>query len=129
MTDLKDTLAALIEAEPAAWLHTLHMELGQTAQRLSLSPDNPFGTPGRDYSAEYTVTSEPLYRSGQLVPVPSAGTLEKHVMVCPQCDGEGGYPDGVDEAACHTDCTRCGGNGWIVDTTAVIAAMKKDVGP
>ncbi len=41
--------------------------------------------------------------------------VERMVMVCPQCEGEGGYPDGLDEAACHTDCTRCGGNGWIVD--------------
>lgn len=44
---------------------------------------------------------------------------EKSVMVCPQCDGEGGYPDGLDEAACHTDCTRCDGNGWIVDLAAL----------
>lgn len=42
-------------------------------------------------------------------------------MVCPQCEGEGGYPDGVDEAACHTDCTRCGTNGWIVDLDALQA--------
>jgi hypothetical protein len=40
---------------------------------------------------------------------------EQAVMVCPQCEGEGGYPDGLDEDACHTDCTRCGTNGWIVD--------------
>jgi hypothetical protein len=40
---------------------------------------------------------------------------EQAVMACPQCEGEGGHPDGLDEAACHTDCTRCGGNGWIVD--------------
>lgn len=44
---------------------------------------------------------------------------EKSVMVCPQCEGEGGYPDGLDEAACHTDCTRCDGNGWIVDLAAL----------
>lgn len=44
---------------------------------------------------------------------------EKSVMVCPQCEGEGGYPDGLDEAACHTDCTRCDGNGWIVDIAAL----------
>lgn len=40
---------------------------------------------------------------------------EKSVMVCPQCDGEGSYADGVDEAACTTQCTRCDGNGWIVN--------------
>ena len=44
---------------------------------------------------------------------------ERAVKVCPQCEGEGGYPDGLDEAACHTECTRCGGNGWIVDLDAI----------
>ncbi len=47
-----------------------------------------------------------------------AGAVERCVMVCPQCEGEGGYADGLDEAACHTDCTRCGTNGWIVDLAA-----------
>lgn len=51
--------------------------------------------------------------------VPTAS--ERAVTVCPQCEGEGGYPDGLDEAACHTDCTRCGGNGWIVDLAALNA--------
>lgn len=46
-------------------------------------------------------------------------TAEQCVMVCPQCDGEGGYPDGIDEDACHTDCTRCAGNGWVVDLRAL----------
>ena len=46
-----------------------------------------------------------------------AEEAEKAVIVCPQCEGEGGYPDGLDEAACHTDCTRCAGNGWIADIT------------
>lgn len=45
-------------------------------------------------------------------------TPERAVLVCPQCEGEGGYADGLDDAACHTDCTRCGGNGWIVDVQA-----------
>jgi hypothetical protein len=45
--------------------------------------------------------------------------LEQAVMVCPQCEGEGGYADGLDENACHTVCTRCGGNGWIVDVKAL----------
>jgi hypothetical protein len=40
---------------------------------------------------------------------------ERAVMVCPQCEGEGGYPDGLDADACHTECTRCGSNGWIVN--------------
>lgn len=41
--------------------------------------------------------------------------VEQCVMVCPQCEGEGHYADGTDEAACTTFCTRCGTNGWIVD--------------
>lgn len=45
--------------------------------------------------------------------------VEKAVMVCPQCEGEGSYADGLDEAACSADCTRCGGNGWIVDLAAL----------
>lgn len=44
---------------------------------------------------------------------------ERAVKVCPQCEGEGGYPDGLDEAACYTDCTRCDGNGFIVDLAAL----------
>jgi hypothetical protein len=48
--------------EIAAYLHEMHMERGQTNERLTRSKDSPFGKPGRDYSAEYTVTSTPLYR-------------------------------------------------------------------
>lgn len=51
---------------------------------------------------------------------------ERAVMVCPQCEGEGGYPDGLDEAACHTECTRCGGNGWIVNLAALRAEPPAD---
>jgi DnaJ-class molecular chaperone len=51
---------------------------------------------------------------------------EQAVMVCPQCEGEGGYPDGIDEAACHTACTRCGGNGWIVNLALCIAALERN---
>jgi len=47
-------------------------------------------------------------------------TVEQLLKTCPQCDGEGGYPDGLDEAACHTDCPRCLGIGWIVDTDAIL---------
>jgi len=57
------------------------------------------------------------------------GTLadERAVKVCPQCEGEGGYPDGLDEGACHTECTRCGGNGWIVDLAALRAPDREAV--
>lgn len=47
---------------------------------------------------------------------------EQCVKVCPQCEGEGTYADGLDEAACSTECTRCGSNGWIVDLAALRAA-------
>lgn len=50
-----------------------------------------------------------------------AVALERAVMVCPQCEGEGSYADGLDEAACTTECTRCGSNGWIVDLAALTA--------
>lgn len=43
-----------------AWLHTMHMELGQTDVFASKFKDEPFGIAGVDYSATYKVTSEPL---------------------------------------------------------------------
>ena len=46
--------------------------------------------------------------------------IERAVLPCPQCEGEGSYADGLDEAACSTDCTRCGGNGWIADASALM---------
>lgn len=52
---------------------------------------------------------------------PAEGAGEQCVKVCPQCEGEGEYADGVDEAACSTPCTRCGSNGWIVDLAALRA--------
>jgi hypothetical protein len=62
------------ELEPVAWLHTLHMEGGQTYDMLLFSDgldcDEPectaFGKPGRDYSEEYKVTSTPLYTSARI---------------------------------------------------------------
>lgn len=55
------------------------------------------------------------------VEAPAEGAGEQCVKVCPQCEGEGEYADGVDEAACSTPCTRCGSNGWIVDLAALRA--------
>lgn len=62
-------LATRTDATPVAWLHTLHMECGQVTTRLTdwdcVDPDEPtwgaFGRPGRDYSEEYRVTTQPLY--------------------------------------------------------------------
>lgn len=53
--------AAQPQREPVGWLHTLHMELGQTERRFTFSALQPFGLPGKHYSAEYKVTSEPVY--------------------------------------------------------------------
>lgn len=53
--------------------------------------------------------------------VPSGMVKETSVMVCPQCEGEGSYADGLDEAACTTTCARCEGNGWIVDLATIDA--------
>lgn len=61
--------------------------------------------------AEWIYHHAPAARSGAM--------NEKAVMVCPQCEGEGEYADGLDEAACSTPCTRCDGNGWIVDFSAI----------
>ena len=64
-------------------------------------------------------------RTPSPAPVAVGGdVVERAVIVCPQCDGEGSYADGLDEAACSTDCTRCGSNGWIVDRAA-LAAMRQ----
>lgn len=48
--------------EPAAWLHTLWYELGQSRVMITDSQESPFGVPGEDHSEWYPVTSEPLYR-------------------------------------------------------------------
>ena len=48
--------------EVATFLHTLHMELGQTEQFCSKWKGDPFGVSGVDYSSTYSVTSEPLCR-------------------------------------------------------------------
>lgn len=72
MDELREALQVLAAAyrearprtavgEPVAYLHTLHMEGGQTMTRLSDQDATVFGLPGRDYSEEYTVTTTPLY--------------------------------------------------------------------
>lgn len=50
---------------PAAWLYTMHMELGQKQKRVELERGNPWGIPGRDYSKEYRVTEEPLFKASR----------------------------------------------------------------
>ena len=75
---------------------------------------------GYAVESEREIGSVQIYPEAALTPSALSGDAgEKAVMVCPQCEGEGGYPDGLDDAACHTDCTRCDGNGWIVDLAAL----------
>jgi len=74
------------ELKPVAWLHTMHMELDQTYDRLTASPDNPWGEPGEDYSAEYHVTSEPLYPASALRRVEE---LEDRIHSQVQCEALG----------------------------------------
>lgn len=65
--ELRDLLSAPSPAgvdglEVATFLHTMHMELGQTEQFCSKWQGDPFGVSGVDYSSTYSVTSEPLCR-------------------------------------------------------------------
>jgi hypothetical protein len=51
-----------VEGEAVAWMHTLHMEGGQTAVRLARAEvDRPWGKPGIDFDQAYSVTITPLY--------------------------------------------------------------------
>lgn len=47
--------------EAVAYMHTMHCEYGQKMTRLSKEPFHSFGEAGRDYSAEYVITSQPLF--------------------------------------------------------------------
>jgi len=62
MTNLANQIERLsAAATPAAYMHTMHMEHGQSQVRLSHFSTNPFGIPGEDYSEEYPITTEPLF--------------------------------------------------------------------
>jgi len=50
-----------VPAEPVAWLHTMTYETGEQSRQVTLAPAHEWGTPGKDYSAEFTITSQPLY--------------------------------------------------------------------
>jgi hypothetical protein len=50
------------DLEVETYLHTMHMELGQTEQFCSKWKGDPFGVAGVDYSNTYSVTSGPLCR-------------------------------------------------------------------
>lgn len=102
---------------------------GISVQRPNYGPNvawEPTGTNLFDYTQAEAMVRHML--EGTLASAPPASDeVERAVMVCPQCEGEGGYADGFDEAACHTECTRCGGNGWIADLSAraALAALSR----
>ena len=56
-----------VPVEPVAWMHTLHMDGGETAVRLARAKvDQPWGKPGMDFDASFVVTVTPLYTSPHL---------------------------------------------------------------
>ena len=108
--------------------NALAQELGP--YRLTVERSENFGGEHRSWHEEITIPRghkiiQTILTDAALrtpAPAPVGGdVVERAVMVCPQCEGEGRYADGLDEAACSTDCTRCGGNGWIVDRAALQA--------
>lgn len=70
------------ELKPVAWLHTMHMEGGQTNRRLSLTQANVFGRPGKDYSAEYAVTIEPLFLALRPAPICNSPAPDPDIASC-----------------------------------------------
>lgn len=89
--------------EAVAYLHTLHMEGGQTYDRLTLwngiDEDEPrrtaFGFPERDYSPEYHVTTTPLYATPLAAAtqpaVPQEDAVERAARA--MCEADGLDPD------------------------------------
>lgn len=57
---------------PSAFLHTMHMDLGQKHRVPAITDANPFGRQGRDYDPTYSVTCDPLYTAGQLLEIVQA---------------------------------------------------------
>ena len=54
-----------VAGSPVAWLHILDntdgIEENKPCRELTFTEDSPFGVAGVDYSAEYPITSTPLY--------------------------------------------------------------------
>ena len=78
-----------------------------------------FADPGDTTDANMNHEAGCFALADRILDLALGGQQERAVMVCPQCEGEGSYADGVDESACSTECTRCGGNGWTVDLSAL----------
>lgn len=105
-----------------------HTERGQSFWRIEVDgycADFDYEEAARNFAAALNqrLTHTPAKPDA---PAEPAGDAEQCVMVCPQCDGEGFYADGLDEAACSTECTRCGSNGWIVDLAALRSRPASD---
>jgi hypothetical protein len=63
-----------------AWLHTINhpdFEGAEDRQWVTLTKDHEWGIPGKDFSAEYTPTSEPLYAAPPAKPEPSSPMLRR----------------------------------------------------
>lgn len=114
-----------VTLEPVAWMYRYVVQYAPKLECAKRLPDKIAFSIARWTDAEARHWTEtPLYTQPA---INSGGEVERAVMVCPQCEGEGSYADGLDEAACSTECTRCAGNGWIVDCAA-LAAMDRAPG-
>ena len=74
-------------AKATAYLHTMTMEFGQVERRLTFNTNHPFGIRGQDFSAEYKISTKPLYTLEEL---PSQD-LPTKIYYCT------GYSDGQQE--------------------------------
>jgi hypothetical protein len=83
VSSMTDTAKAI---DVIAYLHTMHMELGQTNKRLSFSAGHPFGEPGRDYSAEYRVTTVALASEQRVKALEEARDPIKDILTAYQGD-------------------------------------------
>jgi hypothetical protein len=95
-----------------AWLHTMHMEGGQTQRLLSddEDDDHPFGVKGRDYDPSYHVTITPLYAHPASAPENARGEAVNGVIPIKMADGKNGWkisPETLEAIANKVD-----GDGW-----------------
>ena len=96
----------------AAYLHTMHYETGETNPRLSFSSENPFGKPGKDYSAEYEVTVEPLYRLSTPAPA-DASVWRKDVQAAPYGERILLMWDDFENLSAHVELGKRTSAGWV----------------
>ncbi|SCB30757.1 hypothetical protein [Rhizobium lusitanum] len=64
------------QRNPSAWAHRLNLELDQFLTEFTGEPEHPFGEPGVEFSAEFTVNSTPLH-----APLPIAGKGDEWILV------------------------------------------------